>query len=296
MAVNTPYVLAGIAAAGSSGAELCWFADTATTLPTDPSTALSTTAATEVQTVTITGSPTGGTFTLSFQGQTTAPIAYNAAAAAVGSALEALSSIGAGNVVVAGTGPWTVTFAGALANQGVDLMVANGAALTGGTSPSIAVARTTAGKTGWKSPGLISEDGASQDVKENSKEIRAYGLATPVRKIVTSSDITMKTTMLETNPVSAAVYHRMPLNGITVTGGAFTTTEGVFRSRRYAFCVDAVDGLNKIRMVCPNVEVNVRDGKQIKNGEVIQYGVTLTAYPDTLGNAAYTYHFVSGLT
>lgn len=296
MAINTPYVLAGIAAAGASGAELCWFADTATTLPTDATSALSTTSASEVQTVTLSGSPSGGTFTLSFMGQTTATIAYNAAAAAVQSALQALSTVGAGNATVAGTGPWTVTFAGSLANQGVDLLVANGALLTGGTTPSVAVARTTPGKTGWKSPGLISEDGAAQDVKENSKEIRAYGLATPVRKVVTSSDVTMKTTMLETNPVSAAVYHRLSLGGIAVVGGAFTTTEGTFRSRRYAFCVDAVDGLNKIRMVCPNTEVTDRDGKQIKNGEVIQYGVTLTAYPDASGVAAYTYHLVSGLT
>ena len=296
MAINTPYVLAGIAASGPSGAELCWFADTATTLPTDATTALSTTAATEVQTITLSGSPTGGTFTLSFQGQTTAGLAYNVAAAAVQTALQGLSTIGSGNATVTGTGPWVVTFAGSLADQGVDLIVANGSGLTGGTAPSIAVARTTAGKTGFKSPGLISEDGAAQDVKENSKEVRAYGLSTPVRKIVTSSDVTMKTTMLETNPVSAAVYHRMSLNGITVTGGAFTTTEGTFRSRRYAFVVDAVDGLNKIRMVCPNTEVTDRDGKQIKNGEVIQYGVTLTAYPDSTGVAAYTYHLVSGLT
>src|SRR5262249_41925037 len=51
----------------------------------------------EVQTVTLTGNPTGGTFTLTFSGQTTAAIAYNASAATVQSALQALSSIGSGN-------------------------------------------------------------------------------------------------------------------------------------------------------------------------------------------------------
>lgn len=59
----------------------------------------------EVQTITITGKPTGGTFTLSFEGSQTAPIAYNANAAAVQSALTALGSIGAGNVTVASAGP-----------------------------------------------------------------------------------------------------------------------------------------------------------------------------------------------
>ena len=42
----------------------------------------------------------GGTFTLSFGGQTTSPIAHNASAATIKSALEALSTVGAGNIEV----------------------------------------------------------------------------------------------------------------------------------------------------------------------------------------------------
>ncbi|WP_040769162.1 DUF4402 domain-containing protein [Tsukamurella sp. 1534] len=51
--------------------------------------------------VSVTGA--GGTFTLTYSGQTTAAIAYNAAGSAVKSALEALSTVGAGNVTVSGT-------------------------------------------------------------------------------------------------------------------------------------------------------------------------------------------------
>ncbi len=103
----------------------------------------------EVQTVTITGSPTGGTFTLTFGGQTTGPIAYNATAAAVATALQALSSIGAGNVTTGG-GPLpgtavTVTFQNDLGGTNVAMMTASGAGLTGGTSPAVTVAETTAG-------------------------------------------------------------------------------------------------------------------------------------------------------
>ncbi len=49
-----------------------------------------------------TNNATGGTFTLSFDGQTTAPIPYNATAAQVDSALEALSNIGANNIQTSG--------------------------------------------------------------------------------------------------------------------------------------------------------------------------------------------------
>src|SRR5260221_9627412 len=72
----------------------------------------------EIQQVAITGSPTGGTFTLTFGGQTTAAIQWNDTAATVQTRLAALSSIGAGNVgVTGGPGPgtpWVVEFKGAL--------------------------------------------------------------------------------------------------------------------------------------------------------------------------------------
>jgi hypothetical protein len=90
-----------------------------------------------VQLVTVTGTPTGGTFTLSFAGQITAPIAFNASAAAVQAALEALSIISAGNVSVSGAGPFTVSFVNALATTPVPTIVGNGTNLTGGTAPSV---------------------------------------------------------------------------------------------------------------------------------------------------------------
>jgi hypothetical protein len=112
------------------------------------------TQANEVQRVTITGTPTGGTFTLTYAGQTTAPIAHNAAAAAVQSALEALSNIGVGDVVCSG-GPLpgsfvAVTFQGALANTDVTQMTA-ASSLTGGTTPTVAVTTTTPGSPGTAS-------------------------------------------------------------------------------------------------------------------------------------------------
>lgn len=90
----------------------------------------------EVQTETVTA--TGGTRTLTVQTgantQTTAPIAYNANAAAIQAALEALSNVGTGDIVVVGTGPYTYTFSAALQKQDVNLIAVNTFALTGGSS------------------------------------------------------------------------------------------------------------------------------------------------------------------
>lgn len=105
-----------------------------------------TTDTNERQTVAITGSPTGGTFTLTYKGQTTAALPYNASLAAVQSALAGLSTIGAGNVAVSGTpgSSYVITFQGDLAATDATAITASGS-FTGGTSPAIAVTETTKG-------------------------------------------------------------------------------------------------------------------------------------------------------
>ena len=88
--------------------------------------------------VTVGGGATGGTFTLSFNradgtgSQTTAPIAWDASAAAVQSALEALSNVDAGNVSVTGAagGPWTVEFTGSLGGTDVFTLGKDASGLT----------------------------------------------------------------------------------------------------------------------------------------------------------------------
>ncbi|MFH8813138.1 hypothetical protein ACH4GZ_39065 [Streptomyces hygroscopicus] len=111
----------------------------------------------EVQTVTVTGSPTGGTYTLTFSGQTTSGIPYNATAAQVKTALEALSNVNPGDVTVTGGPhpgtPIVVTFVGQYLGDDVGQMTASGAGLTGGTSPAVTVATTTAGGAATASDG-----------------------------------------------------------------------------------------------------------------------------------------------
>ena len=103
----------------------------------------------EAQTVTVTGTPTGGTYTLTFSGQTTAGIPFNATAAQVKAALDALSNINPGDVVVTGGPhpgtPVVVTFAGQYMGDDQPQMTASAASLTGGTSPAVTVTTTTPG-------------------------------------------------------------------------------------------------------------------------------------------------------
>lgn len=108
----------------------------------------------EVQTLTVTGSPTGGTFTITWSGQTTAAIAYNATAATVQTALENLSNIAPGDVTVTGSagGPWTLRWGGAELSDDVAAPTTT-SSLTGGSSPTVSVATTTAGGSASASDG-----------------------------------------------------------------------------------------------------------------------------------------------
>ncbi|MFI5778698.1 phage tail tube protein [Nocardia sp. NPDC051570] len=79
------------------------------------------------KTITLPSGSTGGTFTVTVDGQSTPGIAYNATAAAVKTALEALSTVGAGKAEVTGSagGPYTVNLPGT-----VSTVTASGTSLT----------------------------------------------------------------------------------------------------------------------------------------------------------------------
>jgi hypothetical protein len=107
----------------------------------------------EVQTLTIGGTPTAGTFTITFRGRTTGAITWSSTngtlVSNIDAALEALDVIGVGGIttavgtMTAGIGTITLTFAGANALKAQPLMVAN-SSLTG-TNPTAVITETTPG-------------------------------------------------------------------------------------------------------------------------------------------------------
>lgn len=109
----------------------------------------------EVQTLTIGGTPTGGTFRLAFGGFVTAPITWSATNATlianIDAALEALPSLGVGSVVTAagtltaGIGTITFTFSGVnVQRRAIATVTVAENSLTGST-PTLAIAETTPG-------------------------------------------------------------------------------------------------------------------------------------------------------
>lgn len=106
----------------------------------------------EVQVIQLTGEPTGGTFTLTLDGHTTAAIPWNASALAVSNALSALPNIGIFEVPVTQDiftqfAPWIATFSGAnVAGININEMTAT-SSLTGGANVGVEVSTQTQGGT-----------------------------------------------------------------------------------------------------------------------------------------------------
>ena len=107
----------------------------------------------DVQIISVSGAPTAGTFQLAFDGQTTAPVPFDATAAQIETALAGLSNVGASGVRLLGQrfapgASVTVTFAGPLSVGAQPVISLAGSTLTGAGSPTVELAHTVTGAVG----------------------------------------------------------------------------------------------------------------------------------------------------
>jgi hypothetical protein len=127
-----------------------------------------------VQTVVLTGTPTAGAYKLQFESSQTADLAFNADAAAVQAALEALPNLGVGNVTAAAgaVGSTVVTFTGTKGKQPVQPLTVASSTLDAGAT--LAVEQTTPGVA---PSGVGSAKGALLIDTENGKLYQNEGTA-----------------------------------------------------------------------------------------------------------------------
>ena len=134
--------------------------------------------ASEVQTITITGTPTGGTYTMTILGVTLAPVAFNATSVILKAALDLAIP---GNSITCAGGPHpgtaiTLTYAG----YGDVVQATATHAFTGGTTPAIAVTTTTPGVNGegfFPSPHTAWTAGGTQAIYIGAFAFRWTGTA-----------------------------------------------------------------------------------------------------------------------
>jgi flagellar hook-associated protein 2 len=113
----------------------------------------STSMVAEVQHLSFTDRATSGTFTLTYDGQTTAAISYNATVAEIQAALEALSNVSSGDITVGGdrltqtNGTTTFTFLDTAGDA--NMLVIDSAGLTPSDPANWVMTENTKGQDGW---------------------------------------------------------------------------------------------------------------------------------------------------
>lgn len=213
----------------------------------------------QVQTLKITGSPTGGTFTLT-SGTATSALPYNATAAQVQTALEALASVGGGNVTVTGTSisdanGLDITWIGKL--QGVTKAITSAASLTGGTTPAATVTVKTA-VSGWVPVGHTSRgDMPEFGFDGGDSEVKGTWQNESLREVVTdpiADYLTMFLHQFDTG--SFELYYGLDASA---TPGVFGVGNGNVAPVEKAFLVVIVDGNNKVGFYSPKASVRRDD-------------------------------------
>lgn len=182
----------------------------------------------ERQQITVNLGSAGEVFRLNFEGAQTADIAFDAAASVVQTALEGLSTIGAGNVVVTGAagGPYTVAFQGTLAGQDVPLLT--GSNFTGNLTLTIVALSTTFTTLGGQRNATLNRGNEETDTTskdsagwhEGQPIIRSWGLETDILHLQSPVDASF--TALESAFLNRRLVHVQVLTpaGNTYTGVA----------------------------------------------------------------------------
>lgn len=201
----------------------------------------------EIQVVTLSGTITGGTYTLTFDGQTTGNISHNASAATVQTELRALSNIGVGDVVVTGSdgGPYTVEFQGTLASADVDLITANFANLIGtNEQQTITLATGASGGTFTLTYGGATTAALAYNISAANLELALEGLSGVGSGNVSISGsgpwtVTFQNSLGKTDVGLITIIDSGILGGLNATVAPTTDGGGAINER---FMISAVEG------------------------------------------------------
>ena len=210
-----------------------------------------TTFGARVVTLELTGTPTGGTVTPSIGGQATSDLPYNVSFAALTTALEALTSVGAGKVLsVTGTvgASYVVTL-----DQSVDGALSVSHALTGGTTPAATFTQTTAALP-WGAVGHTSRDEMPEfGYDGGDKELKGSWQNPRLRRIQTDPYADYLTAqLLQFDRAALGLYYAVDGGD---EDGVFSVDEVDNLVNEKALLVIMVDGNNKLGFYAPKADI-----------------------------------------
>lgn len=214
----------------------------------------------QVYSLVSTGAPTGGTFTLTIGTETTDPLPYNATAAGIQAAVEALEGVGVGNAYVSGgpilTDAVELGFIGALHGQTFTVTV-DDTGLTGGTTPAVEATQTQA-TNGWTTVGHTSrEDMPEFGFDGGDTEIRGTWQNEQLREVTTEAEVDYLTLHLhQLDKQSFELYYGENASNVP---GVFGVAAGVRKRLERALLIIIVDGDVRVGFYAPKSSVRRED-------------------------------------
>jgi len=142
----------------------------------------------------------------------------------------------------------------------------------------------------WLPAGAISDDGTTFGFDEDSTDFTPWGLTSPFRTTITKSVRTLKFQLWETSRViNASVMFRLDPAALTPDEDGFTRyaeTASPEPDRR-AWYLLVLDGDTAKSLYVPQGEVSDRGDVVYKQDTISGFDLTITAYPDEVGNTVY---------
>lgn len=132
-----------------------------------------------------------------------------------------------------------------------------------------------------KNLGYISPDGVTEGRDENNEEFVPWQELSPIRAEITRSVVTMQFAIWESTIVSNGFYFGFEEDDLlkAVDGSIVFDQKGKPVVKRHQIVLTVVDGDKARRLILPNAQVTERSEIVNKSDEMIELGVTVTAYP-----------------
>lgn len=136
----------------------------------------------------------------------------------------------------------------------------------------------TAWDPAWKDLGYMSDDGVEMELSTDTEDIMAWQSVTPVRRILTSLDLTLAFTAIELKTTTVKLY----FPGATMTDVSGTVHRLDIQAspgpQEFAFGFEWLDGTIKNRLIIPRGEVTDRGAVSHTRGGAVGLEMTVSSY------------------
>lgn len=129
--------------------------------------------------------------------------------------------------------------------------------------------------------GYISPDGVTEARDEDNEEFIPWQELSPIRSEITRSSVSLQFAMWESTLATNAFFYGFDPGDLTSAedGSVVFDEEGKPVVKRHLIVLTVVDGTKARRLILPNAQVTERSEVVNRSDQLIELGVTVTAYP-----------------